>query len=91
MLVVMRFSPRDIERLHVSPLKPVRASCLGRGLGRAQRRAGHGVQVAGIGGQVVRRAFDLEEHGHLKVNQALDDVENAQRRLRGGATRLASA
>ena len=44
---------------------------LGHPLGDAQCCRGHDVEVAGVGGQVVRGALDLEEDGDLVADRVL--------------------
>src|SRR5882762_9555421 len=45
---------------------------LGEPLAGAERRRCHDIEVAGIGRQVVRRAFDLEKYGSLDAGEGAD-------------------
>src|SRR5258707_4352266 len=45
---------------------------LGQPLAGAERRRCHDIEIAGVGGQVVRRAFDLEKYGSLDAGEGPD-------------------
>src|SRR5258708_15781552 len=45
---------------------------LGQPLSGAERRRCHDIEIAGVGGQVVRRAFDLEKYGSLDAGEGAD-------------------
>src|SRR5712692_2990866 len=45
---------------------------LGQPLAGAERRRCHDIEIAGVSGKIVRRAFDLEKHGSLDAGEGAD-------------------